>query len=266
MTAMLTPQVPASRPPLVEICGVQIAAVGLDAATELMLGSSHGVPRPVHLCNAYTLSLALRSEEFRAMLNGGGVNFADGHPVALLGRRAGNPQMSERVYGPDLMRATLDRGRSVGLRHFLYGGDARNLDTLVASLGERYPGITIVGAEAPTFQDLSTEESKQLCERVVRASPDVVWVGLGTPRQNEFASRHAETLGATVVGVGAAFDFLAGTKRQAPLWMQQHGLEWLFRLAHEPRRLWRRYLFGLPVFALGAAHDLRAQRRRRTRQ
>jgi N-acetylglucosaminyldiphosphoundecaprenol N-acetyl-beta-D-mannosaminyltransferase len=170
--------------------------------------------------------------------------------------------MTERVYGPDLMLATLDRGRARGLRHYLYGATAQTLEALVQRVHERFPGVVIVGEEAPPFRELNDIEIAQMRERIVTAAPDVVWVGLGTPRQDEFVGKHADSLAATVVGVGAAFDFLAGAKRQAPLWMQRHGLEWAFRLATEPRRLWKRYVIGLPVFAAGALRDLRRQRRR----
>lgn len=243
-------------------CGVPITPVGPTAARDLLLASTHGQGRAVHLCNAYTLSLAVRDPEFRALLSAADLNFADGHPVAAVGRLRGHAEMDTRVYGPDLMLAVLDAGRAHNLRHYLYGGTAEVLNDLQERLVRRFPGLIVVGSESPPFRELTDLESAAMVQRIRAARADIVWVGLGTPRQDHFVARHAQTLQSTLVAVGAAFDFHAGHKRQAPAWMQRTGLEWCFRLLAEPRRLWRRYFVGNPVFLFGIARDAISHRRR----
>ena len=243
-------------------CGVPITPVGPTGARDLLLASTHGQGRAVHLCNAYTLSLAVRDPEFRALLSAADLNFADGHPVAAVGRRRGHAEMDTRVYGPDLMLAVLDAGRAHHLRHYLYGGTADVLRDLQERLERRFPGLIVVGSESPPFRELTAAESVAMARRIRAARADIVWVGLGTPRQDQFVATYAPTLRSTLVAVGAAFDFHAGHKRQAPTWMQRAGLEWLFRLLAEPRRLWRRYVVGNPVFVFGIARDAIANRRR----
>jgi N-acetylglucosaminyldiphosphoundecaprenol N-acetyl-beta-D-mannosaminyltransferase len=154
------------------------------------------------------------------------------------------------------MVATARAGRAWGLRHYLYGSTADVVGALARRLAELAPGVEIVGAESPPFRPLSEGEEERLVEQIRSARPDIVWVGLGTPRQDKFVDRFRDHLGTTLVAVGAAFDFIAGAKRQAPGWMQDLGLEWVFRLATEPRRLWRRYLVGNILFLAGVARGV----------
>jgi N-acetylglucosaminyldiphosphoundecaprenol N-acetyl-beta-D-mannosaminyltransferase len=235
--------------------GVRIDDVGPEEAVEILRRSRYGVARRTHLCNAYTLSLAVRDPSYRRLLNESDLNFADGHYVALVGRRRGTVAMKRRVYGPDLMLNTMDRGRADGLRHYLYGATPETVTRLAERLRERFPGVQIVAVESPPFRPLTLDEEKALFERVEAARPDIFWVGLGTPRQDLFVARYAERLACTTVPVGAAFDFHAGTKPIAPKFAQRMGFEWLFRLLTEPVRLWRRYLFGIPVFLYGVFAD-----------
>lgn len=251
-------------------CGVRIDALSPDqAATELTL-SHFGNPRSVHLCNAYTLSLAVRDEEFRAVLDAGDLNLSDGHYVAMTGRQRGHPEMTERVYGPDLMAAVLDRGRDAagrgGVTHYLYGSTPETVQALADALDTTFPGVRIVGAESPPFRALSEQETEEMVARIRAAEPDIVWVGLGTPRQDVFAHDFRDRLGTTLVPIGAAFDFFAGTKPMAPGWVQRHGLEWAYRLATEPRRLWKRYLLGNPVFVYGVLREERQRRASASRE
>lgn len=234
---------------------MRIDALQLDDAVSQLLLSRHGQARSVHLCNAYTLSLAARDDSFRQVLNQGDLNLPDGTPVAWVGRRHGHRHMRGRVYGPDLFERTIEQGREQGLRHHLYGSTPQVVENLKAALVRRY-GVHVVGAESPPFRDLTDEEVADLRERVADAGADIVWLGLGTPKQDLFAERMKGELGATLVAVGAAFDFMAGTKKQAPRWVQQRGLEWLYRLATEPRRLWRRYLIGNSVFLCSVLRSL----------
>ena len=156
--------------------------------------------------------------------------------------------MDGRVYGPDLMARCLDAGRPAGTRHYLYGGTEELLAKLESRILERWPGAELVGAEAPPFRDLSDHEIAAAAERMRESGADVVWVGLGTPKQDWAVDRLAVGGSARCVAVGAAFDFIAGTKRQAPAWIGRSGFEWLYRLLIEPRRLWKRYLVGNSVF------------------
>jgi N-acetylglucosaminyldiphosphoundecaprenol N-acetyl-beta-D-mannosaminyltransferase len=253
-----------AQPSSFPCCGVRIDALDPDGAAEALLESRFGEPRVAHLCNAYTLSLAVRDEAFRAVLDAGDLNLSDGHYVAMVGRRRGLAEMSSRVYGPDLMAAVLDRGRNRELRHYLYGSTPETVQRLGAALAERYPGVSVVGAESPPFRPLSGDETEQMVQRIRATRPDIVWVGLGTPRQDVFVHDFRDRLGTTLVPVGAAFDFFAGTKPMAPQWVQQRGLEWAYRLATEPRRLWKRYLVGNPVFVYGVVREEARTRRART--
>jgi N-acetylglucosaminyldiphosphoundecaprenol N-acetyl-beta-D-mannosaminyltransferase len=238
-------------------CGVRVDAVTLeDAIDQLWAFAQEGRGRAVHLCNAWTLALARRDHTFAEVLNRGDLNLPDGMPLAWVGRRVGFAHMRHRVYGPDLMLATVRAGRAWGLRHYLYGSTPEVVNALALQLTTLAPGLKVVGVESPPFRPITEAEEAALAERVTRARPHVVWVGLGTPHQDLFADCMRDRLGTTLVAVGAAFDFIAGAKRQAPAWMQNHGLEWAFRLSTEPRRLWRRYLIGNAVFLAGMASGI----------
>jgi len=158
------------------------------------------------------------------------------------------------VYGPDLMLAVCDAGRARGLRHFFYGGNPGVAAALGARLTARFPGLLVAGTFTPPFRQLSAVEMKGLESEIARVQPDIVWVGLGTPKQERFMAGPGRALDAgLLVGVGAAFDFHSGRVRQAPRWMRRSGLEWLFRLCMEPRRLGPRYLTTNPMFVLRVA-------------
>jgi N-acetylglucosaminyldiphosphoundecaprenol N-acetyl-beta-D-mannosaminyltransferase len=194
------------------------------------------------------------------LINRGDINLPDGRPVAALAKYLGLTPSVERVGGPDLMDAVLDQGRKLGLRHYLYGSTEQTITLLRQRLLERYPGVQLVGSEAPPFRPLEASERRAMIDRIRAADPHIVWVGLGTPKQDEFVDRFRDELGTTLIAIGAAFDFLAGVKPRAPLFVQRVGLEWAFRLATEPRRLWRRYLLGGVSFLRGVSADWRADR------
>ncbi len=238
-------------------CGVRVDAVTLEEAVDRLRAFSRNAGgRAVHLCNAWTLALARRDPAFADAVNRGDLNLADGAPLTWVSRRAGFGHMRRRVYGPDLVLATARAGRDWSLRHYLYGSTTEVAAALARRLTELAPGVEVAGVESPPFRPLSRREEAELAKRVRRARPDVVWVGLGTPLQDLFVDRFRDRLGVTLVAVGAAFDFIAGAKRQAPRWMRDHGLEWAFRLGAEPRRLWRRYLIGNLVFMAGVARGV----------
>lgn len=222
---------------------------GFDGCIDLV-AASVGQRRHFHFANAYTIALADTQPQYAALLNDG-VVFTDGVPVAWVGRRAYGVSAPEwpRVYGPDVMAAVLERG----LRHYLLGGSPQTLAALQERIAQRWPKATIVGAESPPFRTLTASELAAQDARVAASGADLVWVGLGTPKQDWEAARVTAATGLPTLAVGAAFDFLAGTKPQAPVWMQRTGTEWAFRLASEPRRLAGRYLWGNPRFLLAVA-------------
>lgn len=195
----------------------------------------------IHLCNAYTIALADERPELAELLGRDSANLPDGTPVVWWARRHGH-EAAERVYGPDLMERVLDLGRAHRTRHYLYGSTPEVLAALTTEIELRWPGAAIVGSESPPFRELTDDEIRDSAERVRSLAADVVWVGMGTPKQDMIAHRMSALSDAAFVAVGAAFDFIAGTKRQAPRWVMRIGMEWAYRLATEPRRLWRRYL------------------------
>ena len=200
---------------------------------------------------------------FKNVLNDADLVVPDGMPLVWIGRIRGQ-QLSRRVYGPELM-ATFCRetaAASCGYRHFLYGGDDGVAGQLARSLEKSCPGIQLAGSYSPPFRPLSEGEDSEIVAMINRAKPDVLWVGLSTPKQEKWMREHRERLQVPVmVGVGAAFDFLSARKKQAPTWMQESGLEWLFRLVQEPERLWKRYILGGAEFAFLVGLELLGLRR-----
>jgi N-acetylglucosaminyldiphosphoundecaprenol N-acetyl-beta-D-mannosaminyltransferase len=242
--------------PAFTCCSVRIDAHTLESAVDALLSlPDPAVGRAVHLCNAFTMSLARGDHEMRRQLYESDLNLPDGMPLVWIGRRLGLGSLIGRVYGPDLMLATMDRGRELGIRHLLYGSTNQVLTKLETELRRRFPEIDIVGRDAPPFRELNAEEEFVLEQRLADLRPDIVWVGLGTPKQDAFVYKFRERVPAAFVAVGAAFDFISGAKRQAPLWMQDRGLEWAYRLAHEPRRLGSRYLVHNARFVTGVIRD-----------
>ena len=188
-------------------------------------------------------------DSFRRIFNESWLTTADGMPVVWMG-----PPGAERVYGPDLMLAVCDAGRARGLSHYFYGGGPGVAGQIADRLSARFPGLLVAGTFTPPFRELDAAEMDGLRSDIARGRPDIVWVGLGTPKQERFMAGPGRTLDAALlVGVGAAFDFLSGRVRQAPRWMQRSGLEWLFRLCTEPRRLGPRYLRTNSMFILRVA-------------
>ena len=181
----------------------------------------------------------------------------DGMPVVWWGKLSGHEV--SRVYGPDLMRAACAQGISARWRHFLCGGLPGVADELAETLRRQFPGIEIVGTHTPPFRPLTTMERDDLAASINASGADIVWIGLGSPKQERFMAEMAPSLRCgALIGVGAAFDFLSGRKRQAPPWIQRSGFEWMFRLATEPRRLWKRYLVNNSAFVwLVTRHLLR---------
>ena len=194
--------------------------------------------RYVNVCTVHTVMECQRDARLRRIVNASGLSTPDGMPLVWLSRAHGHGAAG-RVYGPDLMLALCERGH----RHFLYGGAPGVAEQLATNLRQRFPSMTIAGTHTPPFRAADAEEDPQVLDAINASGADIVWVGLGTPKQDYWVARHRSRLTAPVlIAVGAAFDFHAGTLLQAPSSLQRIGLEWMFRLGCEPRRLWRRYL------------------------
>jgi N-acetylglucosaminyldiphosphoundecaprenol N-acetyl-beta-D-mannosaminyltransferase len=232
------------------VLGVGISLINMRSALEqISRWIRDRDPHYVSVCTVHTVMECQRDERLRRVVNAAGMTTPDGVPLVWLSRWAGFRFVS-RVYGPDLMLAVFAQSAPAGYRHFLYGGREGVADRLAVVLGRRFPGVQIVGTYTPPLA-AADELCNDATVSVINAShADIVWVGVSSPKQELWMSCMRSRLEAPVlVGVGAAFDFHTGAVRQAPGWMQRAGLEWLFRLIQEPRRLWRRYLIDNPWFA-----------------
>jgi N-acetylglucosaminyldiphosphoundecaprenol N-acetyl-beta-D-mannosaminyltransferase len=225
-----------------------------DAVALIVARARSGAGGYACFCNVHVVVTALHDPSLRESLDGAWMLFPDGAPVAWLQRRSGNGGAS-RIAGPDTMPRVVALGRPLGLRHFLLGGTDHVLERLRARIEGEQRGL-IVGCASPTIAD-PRAETGDVVDEIRAAGPDIVWCALGAPKQELWMQAHAPRLApALLLGVGAAFDFLAGTKPRAPLQVQRLGLEWLHRLASEPRRLTGRYLRTNTEFVLRAAAQL----------
>jgi len=187
-------------------------------------------------------------KDYKEVLNGAGMVTPDGMPLVWIAKMKGNKEIG-RTYGPDLLLALCEKGQNKGTKHYFYGGTESTCGLLKNVLKGKFLHINIVGHYAPPFKPLHGQEDQEVINEINRANPDILWVGLGSPKQDYWMVEHRQCLDVPVIiGVGAAFDFIAGVKKQAPRWIQRSGLEWLFRLYCEPKRLWRRYLLGNTQF------------------
>jgi N-acetylglucosaminyldiphosphoundecaprenol N-acetyl-beta-D-mannosaminyltransferase len=249
---------PAPAPvPAASVLGVPLALTDYDGALD-WIDRAVAARSRAYVCVAatHTVMAAREDPELRAAVLEADFTVPDGQPLVWALRALGH-DIGERVYGPNLMDRACERASRTGQRMYLYGG--RNpgaLAQLARTLRLRHPGLQIVGGHVPPFRSLTEAEEEAVAADIDRSRADVVWVGIGVPKQEKWMARMRPRLAAPVlVGVGAAFDFHAGLIPQAPGWMQRLGLEWAFRLAQEPRRLWRRYLRYNPRFVAGFARQ-----------
>ena len=247
----------ATPPPAVDVLGVPLALTDYEQTLEWM-DATIAARHHAYICVAavHTIMVCQEDPELAAAVDGSALTLPDGLPLVWAMNALGS-DLSDRVYGPDLMARACERAARTGTRFFLYGG--RNQGALVQlalNLRQRYPGLQIVGGYAPPHRPLSEDEEAFVIEEINRSRADVVWVGIGVPKQEKWMAAMRSRLDAPVlVGVGAAFDFHAGLVPQAPARLQAMGLEWAFRLTQEPRRLWRRYLRYNPRFVVGFARQ-----------
>lgn len=232
------------------ILGLGISELKFDEAVNLFLkaAATRQKVRAV-FCTVSSVVNANRDPELYAQMESSQVVAPDGTPLVWLSKLKGGN--TERVCGPDLMPALCERSQQYGYRHYFYGGAKGVAERLVSQLQARYPDLQVAGIDSPPFRPLTEEEDQAVIARLNAAKPDFVWVGLGAPKQDVWISTHQNQLQAPVLlAVGAAFDFHAGEVARAPNWMQRFGLEWIFRLIKEPRRLWRRYFITNTLFVL----------------
>jgi N-acetylglucosaminyldiphosphoundecaprenol N-acetyl-beta-D-mannosaminyltransferase len=228
----------------------------VDSVLERAASGSPGVA--IRLANSYCVALADKDAAYGALLEGAGVNFPDGSPVvwAINSQRGKVDDQAGLVRGPSFFVESLDRGQRLGIRHYFLGGTPESLPGLLAEARRRFPDLEIAGSYAPPFQTMTEEAIDEFAAMVRQAGPHLVWVGLGAPKQDYVAQGLTNRTGLCALGVGAAFGIFAGETPEAPRWLQGTGLEWVFRLTTEPRRLWRRYLFGNARFLSVVTRDL----------
>lgn len=243
-------------PPKSPVVGTPVSMTSYDEVLQAIEDRSGDVATVIAVCNVHSVMSARRDPALARALNSAAIATPDGVPLVWTLRRTARPEQ-ERVYGPDLMRQALVDADHRMWKHYLYGSTPETLALLQDSIKEFAPDAMIVGAYSPPFRPPTPEDDAADATRIRESGADVVWVGLGMPKQELWMYRMSEQLpGTALAGVGAAFDFLAGVVEEAPEWMMRAGLEWLFRLSREPRRLWRRYIWNNPAFVLLVVRQL----------
>jgi N-acetylglucosaminyldiphosphoundecaprenol N-acetyl-beta-D-mannosaminyltransferase len=253
---------PIRSPGTAEVVGVPLAVIDYERTLDWIDAMTAARERGyICACNVHTVMASQEDPELRAALMAASLNVPDGQPLVWAINALGH-SLEDRVYGPELMARAAARAASTGQRFYLYGGRDQNaLKQLGVNLRRRFPGLNIVGGYSPPFRPLTREEQTAITAAINESEADVVWVGIGVPKQEKWMAAVRPQLEAPVlIGVGAAFDFHAGLVTQAPPWLQRRGLEWTYRLSREPRRLWRRYLRYNPRFVGAFARQLLARR------
>ncbi|WP_328995230.1 WecB/TagA/CpsF family glycosyltransferase [Kribbella sp. NBC_01245] len=236
----------------VDVLGIHVSVTTMDATVDtfgqwIAAGERH----LVCVSDMNALLHARADEQLTKVYNTSGLTLADGMPLVWAGKMAGFPTM-ERVCGPDLIERVMSEAVERGWSQYFYGGADGVAELLRDNFTAKHPGLKVAGVYSPPYRALTEAEDDEIVDRLNAAAPDIIWVGLGAPKQERWMAEHRARLNAPVlIGVGAAFDFHTGRLDRAPRWMQRSGLEWAFRLAKEPRRLWRRYVLGIPRFGLG---------------
>jgi N-acetylglucosaminyldiphosphoundecaprenol N-acetyl-beta-D-mannosaminyltransferase len=237
--------------PRISVLGTAYSLCNRERVEKFLLGHAmSGGTGYVCVWNVHTTMTAFFERDYQRIGNESLLTIPDGMPLVWAMRSLGAPGQ-DRVRGPSLMRALLDQGRARGAKHYLYGGSPQALAALQEAIAREYPGAKIVGAESPPFRPLesiSDEDWQATAARINGSGAHFVWVGLGAPKQERWMWRQRGSVKGVMLGVGAAFDLLPGLVPEAPALLQSMGLEWVYRLWREPRRLWRRYVFNNPAF------------------
>lgn len=237
------------------VLGAHIDALSWDTALDRLLGWARAHDsRYVTICNVHVVVSASQDAAYREVINGSDMATPDGAPVAWMLRRQGFAGQN-RISGPDVMWALCERCATEGVPVYCFGSTEATLGLLEQRLRASFPVLKLT-MESPPFRALTAEEDAAAVDRIHASGAGIVFVGLGCPRQERWMAEHRGRVHAVMIGVGAAFDFHAGTVQRAPAWMRNNGLEWLHRLISEPRRLWKRYLVTNTLFVMGAAKQL----------
>lgn len=237
------------------ILGVNVAVTNMQDTVNLITAHIEELRgRFICLSNVHTTVMAEKDEEYRKVQNAAFLALPDGSPLALVQRLRGFKE-AEQVAGPDLMPGIWRATENTSISHFFYGSSQQTIDALKKNLEKKYPGLKIAGMESPPFRPLTQEEDREAVERINASGASIVWVGLGAPKQERWMYDHQNQVNALMLGVGAGFDFHAGTVKRAPGWMRRHYLEWLYRLMQDPKRLWKRYVETNGKFILLSAKD-----------
>ncbi|MEX0285049.1 MAG: WecB/TagA/CpsF family glycosyltransferase [Paracoccaceae bacterium] len=233
------------------VLGVNISVIDYEAASARIVAAAHAArPCSVSALAVHGVMEGALNPEHKFRLNRLDLVTPDGQPVRWALRWLYGESLPDRVYGPRLTEIVFEQAEAEGLPIYLYGSRPEVLQAMTARLATEYPDLKIAGQEPSKFRPLTDEETQDMQARIKASGARIVLVGLGCPRQETFVYENSEAVGVPMLAVGAAFDFFAGNLRQAPKWMQDRGLEWLFRLAMEPRRLWRRYVFLNPLYVM----------------
>lgn len=235
--------------PHANVLGVNLSAINMARALDLSeQWIATGKSAYICMTGVHGVMEAQSDKDLCRVLNGALINAPDGMPMSWVGWLQGYRQM-DRVYGPDFMANLCRSSVTKGYRHYLYGGSPGVAHELKAVLERRFPELKVVGTYTPPFRRLTLEEENQLLNDIRKTEPDILWVGLSTPKQEHFMAEYVDRLGVPLlIGVGAAFDFHTGRIGEAPAWIKRAGLQWLHRLLQDPKRLWKRYLLNNPVF------------------
>ncbi len=225
----------------VDVIGVPISTVNMDSCVHYVKDHLEEA-RGSYICvsNAHTTVMAHENPAYRKVQTESFLSLPDGKPLSVIGKKT-YPEM-DRVTGPDFMRRIFEESKQEGYRHFFYGNTKENLAALLEVIQKDYPWLDIAGSEPSVFRDMSEEEENQLAERINETRPDFIWAALGAPRQEWFCARMQGKTTGVMVGVGGAFNVLAGIVPEAPQWVQNISMEWFYRLLQEPKRLFKRYL------------------------
>ena len=244
------------------ILGVNIHVTNMEDAVryiDLHLKEIKG--RYICASNVHTTVMAYRDEKYREVQNHAVLNLPDGKPLSVVQRKNGFPEAS-RVSGPDLMPEIFKLSEIKGYTHYFYGSTEETLKALKESLLKRFPSLRIAGMYSPPFRQVTEEEDREIVARINKSNPDFIWVGLGAPKQELWMAAHEGNVCGLMLGVGAAFDFHAGTVKRAPAWMQENCMEWFFRMEQDPKRLLPRYLNTNFAFLYHLHREKRAQKKK----
>ena len=235
-----------------KILGVNIAAVNMNSLLNFITTNLDKL-KGEYICvsNVHTTVMAYDNKDYLNVQNNSILSIPDGGPLSSLGRKRGYIEM-QRTTGPDLLDEILKISAEKKYKHYFYGSTNETLDKLQNEIKKKYGDVYIVGKYSPPFRKLTEEEDLQIVDNINKANPDFVWVGLGAPKQENWMYEHKNKVNSLMIGVGAAFDYLAGNIKRAPMWMQKLNLEWLYRLIQDPVRLFSRYLYTNIKFIINA--------------